>query len=370
MDPKTGGVEASASWPTYDPTQFVKGMTDKEYKQRFRNAVLGRSALRPGDPGRVRAGVDVQAVHRARRPEGGCGRSGLRDRLPRAMGVPPGPGPPVQQLVHVRPGLHVDPRGPPGLVRHGLLPVGRRVLRSLAVQPAGRRLRAPAARPAGVRLRPPARPRRPEPVGRVHPHRRVEGAAVQAGPEELPVRVAAGRRHPHVDRPGLRADEPDADGDGVLRHRERRPAVRAPPGRADPDLRRQARPQDRVELPRPAVLAAGDRPDPGGPAAGGGAGERHGLGGVRRVPTLAGAGDGQDRHRRAARVHDRRRSDPEPGHLVVRRHRRPAGRPARDRRDGGAGWTRLHDGGTDRAVDHRGHVQAGQDRRGRDGATD
>jgi penicillin-binding protein 2 len=41
MDPKTGGVEASASWPTYDPTQFVKGMTNKEYKQRFRNMSSG-----------------------------------------------------------------------------------------------------------------------------------------------------------------------------------------------------------------------------------------------------------------------------------------------------------------------------------------
>jgi penicillin-binding protein 2 len=41
MDPKTGGVEASASWPTYDPTQFVKGMTDQEFKQRFRNPSSG-----------------------------------------------------------------------------------------------------------------------------------------------------------------------------------------------------------------------------------------------------------------------------------------------------------------------------------------
>jgi penicillin-binding protein 2 len=41
MDPKTGGVEASASWPTYDPTQFIKGMTAKEYKQRFRNPSSG-----------------------------------------------------------------------------------------------------------------------------------------------------------------------------------------------------------------------------------------------------------------------------------------------------------------------------------------
>ena len=92
--------------------------------------VLGRPALRPGDPGRVRAGVDVQAVHRAR---GAQERRALA-RAPRPTaraqcGVPTGPGSPVQQLVHLRPGLHVDPRSPPGLVRHGLLPVGRRVLR-------------------------------------------------------------------------------------------------------------------------------------------------------------------------------------------------------------------------------------------------
>lgn len=41
MDPKTGGVEASASWPTYDPSLFVKGMSNKEFNQRFRNPSAG-----------------------------------------------------------------------------------------------------------------------------------------------------------------------------------------------------------------------------------------------------------------------------------------------------------------------------------------
>ena len=56
MDPETGGVEASASWPTYDPTSFVKGMSDREFNQRFRNPSSGdplfdratRGAYAPG----------------------------------------------------------------------------------------------------------------------------------------------------------------------------------------------------------------------------------------------------------------------------------------------------------------------------------
>jgi penicillin-binding protein 2 len=35
LDPKTFGVEASASWPTYDPSWFVKGLTTREYKDRI-----------------------------------------------------------------------------------------------------------------------------------------------------------------------------------------------------------------------------------------------------------------------------------------------------------------------------------------------
>ncbi len=41
IDPKTGGVEASASWPAYDPTLFVKGMSNREYKRRFANPSAG-----------------------------------------------------------------------------------------------------------------------------------------------------------------------------------------------------------------------------------------------------------------------------------------------------------------------------------------
>lgn len=41
LDPKTGGVEASASWPTYDPTWFVKGMTRTEYKDRIKAPAVG-----------------------------------------------------------------------------------------------------------------------------------------------------------------------------------------------------------------------------------------------------------------------------------------------------------------------------------------
>jgi penicillin-binding protein 2 len=41
LDPKTGGVEASASWPTYDPNWFVKGMTREENRDRIKSPDAG-----------------------------------------------------------------------------------------------------------------------------------------------------------------------------------------------------------------------------------------------------------------------------------------------------------------------------------------
>lgn len=41
LDPKTGGVEASASWPTYDPTWFVKRMSRGEYSERIGSRAAG-----------------------------------------------------------------------------------------------------------------------------------------------------------------------------------------------------------------------------------------------------------------------------------------------------------------------------------------
>jgi len=41
LDPKTFGVEASASWPSFDPNWFVKGMTDRENRERITSPEAG-----------------------------------------------------------------------------------------------------------------------------------------------------------------------------------------------------------------------------------------------------------------------------------------------------------------------------------------
>jgi penicillin-binding protein 2 len=42
LDPETFGVEASASWPTFDPNWFVKGMTERENRERIRSPEAGK----------------------------------------------------------------------------------------------------------------------------------------------------------------------------------------------------------------------------------------------------------------------------------------------------------------------------------------
>jgi penicillin-binding protein 2 len=41
MDPETGGVVASVSWPTYDPSWFVHGMTQRESRERITSPAAG-----------------------------------------------------------------------------------------------------------------------------------------------------------------------------------------------------------------------------------------------------------------------------------------------------------------------------------------
>ncbi len=41
MDPDTFGIEASVSWPGYDPTWYVKGMSNREYRRRIGGAAAG-----------------------------------------------------------------------------------------------------------------------------------------------------------------------------------------------------------------------------------------------------------------------------------------------------------------------------------------
>ena len=68
MNPDTGGIEAMVSYPGFEPSLFVRGMSNARVRAPLRRAE-GEPAAEPRDPGRVPAGVDLQAVHRALRPQ-------------------------------------------------------------------------------------------------------------------------------------------------------------------------------------------------------------------------------------------------------------------------------------------------------------
>ena len=93
LDPKTGGIVAMASWPSFRPSWFVRGLTHGQRSLLFESEqapMLNRATHH------VRAGLDVQAVRRTCRGEGA-------DRL-------------VRQLLRL-PGRV---RAPGRRVRHGL----------------------------------------------------------------------------------------------------------------------------------------------------------------------------------------------------------------------------------------------------------
>ena len=67
MDPKTGAVLALHSAPSYDPNDFIGGISSAKYQ-----ALLQRSAeaaVQQGAAGRVPAGVDVEARDRDHRAQ-------------------------------------------------------------------------------------------------------------------------------------------------------------------------------------------------------------------------------------------------------------------------------------------------------------
>ena len=66
LDPKTGGVLAMASYPTFNPADFVDGISDAEWDAAHRRGEQ-HPAQQLGDPGPVRARVHLQALH-ARSP--------------------------------------------------------------------------------------------------------------------------------------------------------------------------------------------------------------------------------------------------------------------------------------------------------------
>ena len=73
LDPQTGGVLAMASYPTFNPADFVDGISDAECAY-LDDRGEQHPAEQPGHPGPVRARLDVQALH-ARSPPSTPGSS-------------------------------------------------------------------------------------------------------------------------------------------------------------------------------------------------------------------------------------------------------------------------------------------------------
>ena len=63
LDPKSGGVLAMASFPTFAPSDFVDGISENEWAL-LTDPENHYPAEQLGPPGPVRAGLDLQAVHR------------------------------------------------------------------------------------------------------------------------------------------------------------------------------------------------------------------------------------------------------------------------------------------------------------------
>ena len=127
MDPNTGRIIAAASYPTYDPTVFVGGISAADYAKLTAPAandpLVGRAIA-----GAYAPGVDVQA------DLGVVGRHPQRDHDDRQVPLPvPADGGRAGQDELRQRGLQLpaDPQaGPRRLVRHVLLRAGReRVLR-------------------------------------------------------------------------------------------------------------------------------------------------------------------------------------------------------------------------------------------------
>ena len=62
MEVDTGRVVAMASYPTYNPEVWVGGISNKQYKH-LSSEQRELPVAEPGDPGTVRAGVDIQGRH-------------------------------------------------------------------------------------------------------------------------------------------------------------------------------------------------------------------------------------------------------------------------------------------------------------------
>ena len=375
MDAHNGRVVAMSSQPTYDPKQWVGGISSKQLKRLY-SAKAGQPAAVPGDTGPVRSGLDLEAAD---------GGDGAQQRLRRehAAGLlerGPGRQPLVQELrVRVVRADHVRP-GAADLLRHVLLPGRAEVLVAVRHGPAQRGRQGPAGLGGqGLRDGQPDRHRHPGGVERPDRRPALE-AVVLEGDEGLLLQdrqegfgdglppglrarvlprgqpVPPGRRGQLLDRPGR---HPGHAGPARPRLRgalQRRHALRAPRGQG----RRLADGQGDQEDP---AEGAGPREGEEGRAAlrrqraEGHAPGRHARLEVHRLPAGQGQDPRQDRLGRGLRQAE---------HLVGR----DVHEGLRGGDDGDPGRHRLGHVGSLRAQDlgvalrHQGHgreAEAGRD---------
>ena len=119
MEADTGRIVAMASQPTYDPSVWVGGISQKQLSRLY-STKAGTPLLGRATQGQFAPGLDLEAVHDRR-----CAHQRLRVRHPAELllGVP-GRQPGVQELRVRRLRLHRLRQGARGLVQHVLLPGG------------------------------------------------------------------------------------------------------------------------------------------------------------------------------------------------------------------------------------------------------
>ena len=141
MDPTTGGIKALASWPTFDPSWFVQSLSKKRIETLFGDhsgaPTLDRATQLSFAPGSTFKPFIALAAATERHRE-------LRQLLPVPAGVRVSRrhDDRVPQLDHREPRHDLRRASAAGVVRHGLLPVRRRLLRSVQRRPARSRCHA------------------------------------------------------------------------------------------------------------------------------------------------------------------------------------------------------------------------------------
>ena len=181
MDPNTGRIIAAASYPTYDPSVFVGGISVADYRQAHRPGGRTTRCSRRAIAGAVRARLDVQAGQRQLGRDAQAGHDRRAVQLP---GLADRRRPGEDQLrLRVDTRLRVDLKlALQSRATRGSTVRGPGVLRRPGAHRDGQEAaRVPAADGAGLRVRHPSRRR---PAGRRADHRQLRRPRDPAGPLE------------------------------------------------------------------------------------------------------------------------------------------------------------------------------------------